>query len=534
MKTTMMVAGLLAAAPRIAMAQEPERATFIARRGADTLVVEQATWRDSSADAVMRAKGTAGRVEQHASLGQEGAVKALVIEVKGNPPGDSLKQRVAITFMGDSARMLAWMGSAASTERRIPTVAGTMPFLNMSGLSVDLVLRRAFAIGRDTVSVPLALIGSPVSLSATVVRHGPDSAVIILAGVEFRAHTDKTGRLLGAEVPAQKLVFERMPGHLMVAPTAAPPPAPVSYAAPPGAPYTATDVVVETPGKVHLAGTLTMPHHAPGVKVPAVVTITGSGTEERDERLPGVEGYHPFRDIADTLSRRGIAVLRLDDRGAGGSSPLTGSETSADFANDIRAALAWLRANAEVDGARLGLVGHSEGAVIAPMVAATDPRLRAIALIAGTAYTGRKVLRWQFRRQYSRLADSSGTPAQRAARLAEAETAADHMLDTSAWGRFFADYDPLATARKVRTPTLILQGETDRQVTPEQAPMIAKAMRAGGNRHVTLRTFPRMNHLMLEDASGEGSGYSTLPSKAVRRDLLGTLADWLARELGAP
>lgn len=531
MKTTFMLFGLLVAAPLVAAAQEPERATFIARRGSDTLMVEQATWRDSSADAVMRTKGSKVRVAQRVSLGATGLVREVRLTVLSGATGDSVVQRVDVSVGPESVSTTVTNGSEQrANSRRTPAPAGTMPFLNMSGLSVDLVLRRARAIGGDTVSIPLEIIGAPMSFTATVMRHGADSAIISLAGVEFRARIDKAGRMLGAEVPSQKLLFERVPGHVMVAPSAMAPAAPVSYAAPAGAPYTAADVVVETPAKIRLAGTLTMPRHAAGVKVPAVVMITGSGAETRDESIPGIEGYHPFRDIADTLSRRGIAVLRLDDRGAGASSPLKGDETSADFADDIRAALAWLRANPEVDGSRLGLVGHSEGAVIAPMIGLTDRRLRALALIAGTAYTGRQVLRWQ----YGHLADTTGSAAQRAVRRTESEQAADRTLAASAWGRFFADYDPLATARKVRTPTLILQGETDRQVTPEQAPMIAKAMRDGGNRSVTLRTFPRMNHLMLEDASGEGSGYASLPSKAVRKDLLGALADWLSRTLGAP
>lgn len=531
MKTLVLGFGLLFAASSTLAAQEPERATFIVRRGADTLAVEQVTWRDSSADGVMRGKGAMARVAQHASFGEGGRVRSLQVDARRDAAGDTLLQRVMISYLADSARMLVTNGAGTTiSDRRTAAPDGTLPFLNMSGLSVEMLLRRARAMHGDTVSIPVAIIGAPMNFTAVVTRRAADSVVISIAGVEFRARTDAAGRLLGAEVPSQKLVFERMSGHVMVAPTAARPAAPVSYAAPAGAPYTATDVIVETPEKIHLAGTLTMPRHAAGMKVPAVVMITGSGTEERDESIPGVEGYHPFRDIADTLSRRGIAVLRLDDRGAGGSSPLKGSETSADFANDIRAALAWLRANPEVDGGRLGLVGHSEGAVIAPMVAATDARLRGIALIAGTAYTGRKVLRWQ----YAHLADTSGTPAERAARRAESEQAADRLLEASAWGRFFADYDPLATARRVRTPTLVLQGETDHQVTPEQAPMIVAALRAGGNRRVTLRTFPRMNHLMLDDASGEGAGYASLPSKAVRKDLLGALADWLASTLGAP
>jgi uncharacterized protein len=149
-------------------------------------------------------------------------------------------------------------------------------------------------------------------------------------------------------VPAQRLTVTRVDGA-HVTPMAAEPP---DYSAPAGAPYTAEDVVVHTPMGHTLAGTLTRPRtDAP---VPAVVLITGSGSQDRDEAIPMVRGYRPFRDIADTLSRRGIAVLRLDDRGFGASTGDASTATSADYADDVRAALAWLRARDDIDGAASG------------------------------------------------------------------------------------------------------------------------------------------------------------------------------------
>ena len=264
--------------------------------------------------------------------------------------------------------------------------------------------------------------------------------------------------------------------------------------------------------------------------LPAVVLITGSGPEDRDEAsalLPAE--YRPFREIADTLARRGIAVLRLDDRGVGGSDtgPLTA--TSADFADDVRAALGWLRARPEIDTARLGLVGHSEGGIIAPMVAATDRRLRGIVLIAGTASPGRTIANDQIRGLFER--DTTMPRPRRDSLLALALRQADSAYAVPGWLRWFARYDPLPAARRVRVSTLILQGETDRQVPAAEAAKLAAAMRAAGNRRVTVRTFPRLNHLMLDDPSGDVRGYGTLTSFRVRRDVLGALADWLAQTL---
>src|SRR5262245_23094589 len=170
------------------------------------------------------------------------------------------------------------------------------------------------------------------------------------------------------------------------------------YSAPAGAPYTTEDVSVSTPMGHTLAGTLTLPRGASRARpVAAIVTITGSGPQERDEALPGVQGFRPFRQIADSLGRRGVAVLRMDDRGTAGSKGMFKGATSQDFAEDIRAGLAYLRTRPEIDARRLGLVGHSEGAVIAPMVAAKEPTLRAMVLLAGVARPAYEVLVFQLK-----------------------------------------------------------------------------------------------------------------------------------------
>src|SRR5205814_10708190 len=137
------------------------------------------------------------------------------------------------------------------------------------------------------------------------------------------------------------------------------------YSPPAGAPYSAETVRVPTRGGFELVGTLTRPRK-PG-RAPCVVTITGSGQEERDEALPTVKGYRPFRQIADTLARRGIAVLRLDDRGTGESGGRFAGSTSADFSHDVEDALRWLKRAPRIDSTRLALLGHSEGGLIAPL-----------------------------------------------------------------------------------------------------------------------------------------------------------------------
>ena len=182
-----------------------------------------------------------------------------------------------------------------------------------------------------------------------------------------------------------------------------------------------------------------------------------------------------------------------------------------------------------MDGRRLALVGHSEGALIAPMIAATDSLLRGIVLMAGPSRTGRRISRAQQRWLIDR---DTTIPSARRVRLAEqAAQQADSVAQTDRWTAFFFEHDPIPVARRVRTPVLVLQGETDVQITPEQADELAAAFRAGGNRDVTVRKFEDTNHLFLADPSGDPLAYARLEDTSVRREVLGTIADWLARRL---
>jgi dipeptidyl aminopeptidase/acylaminoacyl peptidase len=289
-------------------------------------------------------------------------------------------------------------------------------------------------------------------------------------------------------------------------------------------------VTVTTPGGHALAGTLTLPSSARGA-VPAVVLVSGSGPQDRDSRIPGVPGYRPFRQFADTLSRRGIAVLRLDDRGVGGSGGARADVTSADLAGDVRAAVAYLRGRREIAPGRIGLVGHSEGGMTAPMVASADPRIRAVALLAGPARVGRDVLLHQNRRAVDAM--SGLTAAQRDSVMATVPAALDSLGAANRWYGFYLGYDPLPAARRLRAPVLVLHGANDRQVTADQAPELAAAVRAGGNRDVTLRVFPGLNHLFLPDPEGTADleRYAGSPSGDLPPEVLGALADWLAAKL---
>ncbi len=497
-----------------------EKAGFLLRAGADTLSLERFT-RDGNAiegEVVFRPIGA--RFTYHYETAN-GAARSLSLSANklASPPDAAPLQVSTVRFAGDSV----FVDSRPGGHSAYGTTPGALAYLNPSMAMVEDVVRALLTRPADAMSVPCFLVMGGQTAEVTATRPAPDSLTLVLGGLPLLLHLGPDGRLLGGLIPAQGVVIERVSDTVALMPETPP-----DYTAPPGAPYTAEEVKLAAPGGFTLAGTLTRPTGAKG-PVPAVVTITGSGQEDRDESLPIVRGFRPFRQIADTLARRGIAVLRLDDRGVGGSGGPVASATSRDFANDIRTALAWLRRQPGIDGKRLGLVGHSEGGLIAPMVAADDRQLRGIVLMAGPAYTGRRVLEYQYRRAMEG-AYGAGTPQADSAYRAQM-IEVDASMANVPWMKFFAEYDPLPTAGRVKTPVLVLQGATDRQVTAEQAPLLAKAFRDGGNRDVTEHTFPDMNHLFLPDPSGDPRGYLALPVRRIPPEVLGTIADWLAARL---
>ena len=314
----------------------------------------------------------------------------------------------------------------------------------------------------------------------------------------------------------------------------------LDYTAPAGAAFRAEEVTIEAKGFT-LAGTLLVPKIG-NPPYPVVVTITGSGQQTRDEYLPlrGLEKYRPFRQIAEALASRGIAVLRVDDRGVGhskGGDTLKVS-TSANFADDVRAQVDFLRERRDIDPNRIALLGHSEGGMIAPIVATTDPRIAGIVLLAGPGKRGDAIIAYQVNQGLE--GDATLTEEARVKARAEQQDAMRKAIagDATApeslrapWMRYFLAYDPLPTIRKVRQPILILQGELDRQVTADQAELITKAARDAGNRDVTARVFPGLNHLFLPSKTGSVIEYSSLTTNSIPDDVMKELTEWLSGRL---
>ena len=355
------------------------------------------------------------------------------------------------------------------------------------------------------------------------------------------------GKLAYVGVPSQKAVAirEELAGQreaitLLLADKS--PSTKPDYSAPTNAPFTAEEVTVKASAHT-LAGTLLLPKKGPG-PFPAVVMITGSGQQERDETLPfpNLKNFRPFRQIAEMLATRGIAVLRVDDRGVGASTGAAtlATATTKDFADDTRAQIAYLRGRQEIDPRRIALIGHSEGGSIAPQVAVTDKLLAAVILLAGPGIIGADISRAQLRASFANQPNLGLKEKQKMIDEQEALIRATVNNDPKVkslpetitpWVREFWTYDPIPTMRRVRQPVLILQGALDQQITADQAALLEKAARAGGNRDVTTRVFPKLNHLFLPCETGAFDEYTKLTAQEIPGDVLQTLGDWLQKRL---
>jgi pimeloyl-ACP methyl ester carboxylesterase len=300
--------------------------------------------------------------------------------------------------------------------------------------------------------------------------------------------------------------------------------------------------------------------------------ITGSGSQDRDETILG---HKPFLVVADALTRRGIAVLRVDDRGVGGSSGSGARSTSEDFAGDVLAGVAFLKGRKDIDPARIGLIGHSEGGLIAPLAAARSNDVAFIILMAGTGLPGVDILKAQgdliaraegateaemkhSREIQQRAIDIflkekdeqvartklaatmkemlAAAPAAVKKRFEESGDLSEAMIDqfNNAWFRSFLVFDPRPTLRKVHCPVLAINGEKDLQVPPrENLAEIEKAVKAGGNRDVKTIEFKGLNHLFQPCKTGSPSEYAKIET-TIAPEVLKAIGDWIVEKTKLP
>ncbi len=317
-------------------------------------------------------------------------------------------------------------------------------------------------------------------------------------------------------------------------------------------PYREEDLTYESPAAgVKIGATLTIPNgRGP---FPAVVLITGSGQQDRDE---SVLGHKPFLVLADYLTRKGFAVLRSDDRGIGKSGGNFALSTNADFANDTEAAIAYLKTRREIDPNHVGLIGHSGGGIIAPMVAARDRKVAFVVLMAGPGVRGDQVIVDQV------IAAAEAEGVSHAAAIEEGKTqrrVEDVIMQghndaalkeklrpilgaktdavvpqfTTPWHREFLSYDPAAALRKVSCPVLAMIGQKDVQVLPNvNLPAIRKALQEGGNKRFEVVEMPGLNHLFQTAKTGAISEYGKI-EETISPLALEKIAGWITTAISS-
>ena len=366
-------------------------------------------------------------------------------------------------------------------------------------------------------------------------------------GATFDGKLSDAGAITGSySQGAQTVPFSLMRGAL---PTAGRPQEPR-----PPFPYRSEEVTYPS-GDLTMAGTLTLP--SAGGPFAAVLMITGSGAQDRDETIAG---HKPFLLLADTLTRAGYAVLRVDDRGVGGSTGDLQQASYDDLSGDLLAGLAFLRSRPEVDPARIGLFGHSEGGYLAPLVAQRpDAGVAFVMLMAAPAVSGEEVLVLQNRLLFQqagappeqvqlqidyvrklsgmlRAGDYEGARQLARARVAEQTAAlpedqrptpeqADAQLPATPAYRAVLTYDPAPALRALRVPVLAFYGGKDLQVPPTQSEPAMRTLLAAGP-DTTIRTFPALNHLMQPAVTGAITEYPTIET-TVSPEVLDLVSGWM-------
>lgn len=332
-------------------------------------------------------------------------------------------------------------------------------------------------------------------------------------------------------------------------------------------PYYVDEVIYEnkTAG-IQLAGTLTLPDEK-GV-YPTVILISGSGPQNRDEELLG---HQPFLVIADYLTQRGIGVLRFDDRGVGLSTGEHSTATSADFATDVQAGIDYLKTRKEVKHDQIGLMGHSEGGLIAPMVAKENEDVAFMILLAGPGIPAPELLLKQVEligrvsgspeavlqedlslskqsydlvlsehntailekkltQLFSTAYDNSTPEEQKKAGNKSDFVAAQVQTLTSPWFQYFLKYNPSTALQKVSCPVLAINGENDLQVSSkENLAGIEEALQKANNKNVTIQELKGLNHLFQHSATGAPSEYQTI-DETFAPEALKLIGDWILNQ----
>ena len=329
-------------------------------------------------------------------------------------------------------------------------------------------------------------------------------------------------------------------------------------------PYNSEEVVFDNVGAgIQLAGTLTKPKGLD--KAPVAILITGSGPQNRDEEI---YGHKPFLVLADFLTRQGIAVLRYDDRGVNESTGNFAESTTADFATDVMAALDYLKTRSDIDHDRIGLIGHSEGGIIAPMVAVKRPKdISFLISLAGTGVSGYETARLQtlhmakgkvpdiqayddFIRRVLDAASKKGDLETVRKTLAQVYLSSEFfngaippnadkeaileslvLQRTTIWSRYFYTYNPADMFEKVTCPVLSINGDKDTQVFAKvNQNGIREALENSENADFTVTTLSGLNHFFQKAETGEMSEYASIET-TIEPEVLEMIASWVLERM---
>lgn len=337
--------------------------------------------------------------------------------------------------------------------------------------------------------------------------------------------------------------------------------------------YIAEEVEYDNADKtIHYGATLTKPSNQ--TDFPTVIIISGSGTQDRDGTLFGHKAYAV---LADLLTKKGIAVLRVDDRGAGKSTLGNGDPTkltSVDFSYDVNNSINYLLSRTDIDKKKIGLVGHSEGGMIAPMVATKNKSVAFIVLLAGPGVSGQDIWNFQMGRNiikpdlseadkalatsiinklnepFAKSTDYKTITEQMKANYADWKknvtdakenelffaNPEESLLNISkqfqkglTWLNFFLNYQPAENLQKIKIPVLAVNGSYDIQITStENLAGIDAALKKGGNKHYQIKEFPGLNHL-FQTSKSKTKSYDAI-DETFSPDAASYVANWILNE----
>ncbi len=470
----------------------------------------------------------------------------LVLTADGRPVSFDLsystggpEQTLSYAFGENSVTVTSKGGQKDSTEQ-FPLPSGAVVLAN-NVLHHEIILARRYDWKKGGKQEFVAVPNTPVSLDSRgsdnfLLNGNPISLrhLFLSIGGVIGANLwlDSHDRLVKVDMPLQRITVFLEGYENLVSALKAPDEGSPSF----------RSVEVSFPSEgVVLAGTLTIPKTGTG-RFPAVVLLSDTGPQNRDGDSPGVGGLKSgiFRRIAEKLSGKGIAVLRYDDRGVGGSSGNFPTAGMTDFENDARAAIRYLRARPEIDPGLIGIVGYTEGAILGARIAADSLDIRALVCLACPARNGEEILRWQQQTSLARLGlneEAYKAEQKKGQEFIEAIKKADgdvvQIEDQKINVRWFHDFfatDPLALIKKVRCPVAIVQGGKDIQVPPEDAQALDKALTEADNRDHELKVYPDLGHLFTE-SSGEGMAEIADTARPVSAEVLDYILGFLKRKL---